>query len=156
MAAGHQNPSAYSGFYYPVGHHASLLWSDHQAPASHPWRVSAATSHESDCVRGLCLPALLDTVPHCSDGRYIFQDKDCAVPVPCKDGGGPGHVCYPESGPASQLCQPGAVCFCGREVQKKAVSDNEEGGRHGESDSVTDQQVFTVIRNYIHINVRDT
>lgn len=133
MAAGHQNSSPHFGFFYPLGHHAALLRSNHPAPPSHPWGVSAATSHESDCVRGRRLPALLDAVPLRSDGRHVLQGKDSAVQVPGKDGSGSGHVCHPESGAASQLCQPGAVRFCGGEVQEEPVADDEEDGRPGEN-----------------------
>lgn len=154
MAAGHQDSSPQFGFSYPLGHHAALLWSNHPAAASHPRGVSAATSHEGDCVRGCRLPALLDAIPHRSDDRHIFQVKDSAVSVPGEDGGGPGHVCHPESGPAAQLRQPGAVRFRRGEVQEEAVPVFVEDGRHGENIGVEEQQVFAVVRNHFHIYVR--
>lgn len=153
MAPGDQDSLPHLGFSYPLGHHAALLRGYHQTPPQRPRQFTAAASHEGDRVRCGGLPPLLDTVPPGSDDRHLLQDEHRAVPVSGQVGGGSGHVCHPEPGSPPQLHQPGAVRFCGGEVQKEAAASNEEDQVHRESVAVEKQPVVPLIRSYDNVYV---
>lgn len=96
---------------------------------------------------------MLDAVPPGSDGRHLLQDKDLALPVSGQEGGGSGRVRHPEPGAPPQLHQPGAVRFCGGEVQKEAAAAHEEdqGRREGVADEK--QPVVPLIRGHnVHVS----
>lgn len=153
MAPGDQDSLPHLGFSYPLGHHAALLRGYRQTPPQRPRQLTAAASHEGDRARGGGLPPLLDTVPPGSDDRHLLQDEDRAVPVSSQVGGGSGHVHHPEPWSPPQLHQPGAVCFCGREVQKEAAASNEEDQGHREGIAVEKQPDVPLIRSHDNVYV---
>lgn len=67
-------------------------------------------------------------------------------------GGGSGCVPHPELGSPPQLRQPGAVCFCGGEVQEEVDAADEEGEVDREVVDV-EKPVVLLIRNHINLHV---
>lgn len=153
MASGDQDSSPHLGFPCPLGRHAALLRHYHQTPPPRPRQLTAAASHEGDRVCGCGLPPLLDAIPPGSDDGHLLQDEDRAVPVSGQDGGGSGRVRHPEPGSPPQLRQPGAVRFCGGEVQEEAAAADEEDEVDREIIHVEKQPVVPLIRNHIKLHV---
>lgn len=91
---------------------------------------------------------MLDAVPPGGDDRHLLQDEDRALPVSGQEGGGSGRVRHPEPGAPPQLHQPGAVRFCGGEVQKEAAAAHEEDQGRREGVAVEKQPLVPLIRGH--------